>query len=416
MRKEMKRYFVLSLLLITGLLSAKTITLENLIETGLNNAYSVRQNEIMLKNADLSVRSATWGLLPSADVSASRSNTDGRYSSSGSLAFAKTLTLNEPTYFNYKQAGLDKTIARLDWQQAKKELVYSIYSAWLDINQTRKEIAIQTENLSVLQRIKEQSVMQKQLGQRTSFDVSQTDINVINAELVIAELTNQLAKQRADLFNQIKLKDNGEELEEAVITTTDLNLDFSKSTEQTYLMTKLKEDMRKTQLDKLEQKIGLFPSLVLAGRYDQHSVNNDVLKFADYEDSYTLSIGLSWSLWTPWTKGSNYSQIRNNLLLKQWQYDESQATQSLNQSNLQRDWQYLQESLNLNTRKAAQAKDNLRIAQEKYNLGSFSLIELEQARVSSLDAELALNKITYQLQKKIQEWNLLNSLPVLNKY
>jgi len=412
----MKRYFVLSLLLITGMLSAKPISLENLIEAGLNSAYSVRQKEIMLNNADLSIRSATWNLLPSADVSANRSNTDGIYSSNGKFQIAKTLTLNEPTYFNYKQARLDKTIAKLDWQQAKKELVYGIYSAWLDINQTQKEIAIQTANLSVLQRIKEQAVMQKQLGQRTSYDVSQTDINAINAELVIADLRNQLAKQRADLFKQIKLKDNGEELEEAIITTTALNLDFTQSSQQTFIINKLKEDMSKTQLDKLEQKIGLLPSVVLSGRYDQHSVNNDVLKFADYEDSYTLSLGLSWSLWTPWTKGSNYAQIRNSLLLKQWQYDESLSTLVLNQSNTQRDWQYLQESLNLNTRKAAQAKDNLQIAQEKYNLGSLSLIELEQARVSSLDAELALNKITYQLQKKIQEWNLLNSLPVLNKY
>jgi len=398
------------------MLSAKPISLENLIEAGLNSAYSVRQKEIMLNNADLSIRSATWNLLPSADVSANRSNTDGIYSSNGKFQIAKTLTLNEPTYFNYKQARLDKTIAKLDWQQAKKELVYGIYSAWLDINQTQKEIAIQTANLSVLQRIKEQAVMQKQLGQRTSYDVSQTDINAINAELVIADLRNQLAKQRADLFKQIKLKDNGEELEEAIITTTALNLDFTQSSQQTFIINKLKEDMSKTQLDKLEQKIGLLPSVVLSGRYDQHSVNNDVLKFADYEDSYTLSLGLSWSLWTPWTKGSNYAQIRNSLLLKQWQYDESLSTLVLNQSNTQRDWQYLQESLNLNTRKAAQAKDNLQIAQEKYNLGSLSLIELEQARVSSLDAELALNKITYQLQKKIQEWNLLNSLPVLNKY
>jgi len=70
----------------------------------------------------------------------------------------------------------------------------------------------------------------------------------------------------------------------------------------------------------------------------------------------------------------------------------------------------------LNEKKLTQAEENLRMAQEKYNLGTLSLIELEQARVNSLDASLSANKIRFQLLKKIQEWNLLNSLPVLGKY
>jgi outer membrane protein TolC len=383
---------------------------------GLNNAYSIRQKTVMQNNADLGARAAVWNLLPSADINASRSNTDGRYSNSGSIEFSRSLTLNDPAYFNYRQAGLDKSMAHLDWQQARKELVFNIYSAWLDINQTAKDISIQQENLTVLRKIRDQANLLKELGQRTSYDVTQTDINTINAELAIAQLQNQLAKQRADLLNLVKIKDNGEPLEEISIDTTNLTLDFSNAREETYLLTKFKQDIHKSQLDKLEQKIGLFPSVYVSGRYNYHSVNNDILKFADYEDTYTLSVGLSWSLWSPFTKGSYYGQIRNSLLLKQWQYDEGLATQNLNQANAQRDWQYLQESLDLNTRKATQAKDNLKIAQEKYDLGVLSFIELEQARVSSLEAELALVTITYQLQKKIQEWNLLNSLPILNKY
>ncbi len=412
----MKRYFILSLLLITGLLSAKTLTLQNLLEAGMNNSYSIRQKEILLKNANLSVRSAAWDLMPSADISASRTNKDEVYTNNGSIVISKSVAINDPTFFNYWQAKMDKTIAILDQQQARKELVYAIYSAWLDINQTRKEITIRTENLSVLQKIKEQTVLQKQLGNRTAFDVSQNDINVINAQLAIAELTNKLAKQRADLFNQLKLQDNGEEIESSPEVTAELSLDFTRPKTESFPLMKLKEDMYKTQLDKVQQKSRLFPSLVFSGNYNQHSVNNDILKFGDYEDSYTLSAGLSWSLWSPWTKGSSYAQMKNSLLLKQWQYEEGIATLSLDQSNLQREWTYLQETLNLNTRKAKQAKDNLLIATEKYNLGTLSLIELEQARVNSLDADLAVNTITYQMQKKIQEWNLLNSKLVLDRY
>jgi len=411
----MKRFIVIALLLVTCLLSAGTYTLDDLVKAGLDNAYSLRQKQILLKNADLSVKSAAWDLLPTADITASRTNKDEFYANRGSLEISKSISINDPAFFNYFQSKMDKTIALIDVQQARKELVYSIYSAWLGINQTQKEIAIRTENLSVLQRIKEQTVLQKQLGQRTTYDVSQNDINVINAQLAIAELKNTLAKQRADLFNQVKLPDNGEEIESAP-ESTEFKLEFTKTQNEPFPILKIKEDMYKTQLDKIQQKYKIYPSLVFSGSYDQHSMNNDILDFGSYEDSYTLSVGLSWSLWSPWTKGNNYAQIKNSLMLKQWQYDEGIAALSLDQANLQREWNYLQESLNLNIKKAQQAKDNFLIATEKYNLGTMSLIELEQARVNSLDAELAVNTITYQMQKKMQEWNLLNSYLVLGKY
>jgi outer membrane protein TolC len=103
-------------------------------------------------------------------------------------------------------------------------------------------------------------------------------------------------------------------------------------------------------------------------------------------------------------------------MLKQWQYEENVSALNLDNQNLKREWNYLQEALALNRKKSAQANDNLLIAQERYNLGSLSMIELEQARINALEAELAVNKLTYQIQKKLQEWNLLNSQLILNKY
>jgi len=416
MRKEMKKYLTTILLLSATIISVQAYTLEQLIEAGLDNSYSVRQKEILHKNARHSITSASWNLLPSADVEFNRTNLDGSYSSKGSLTFARSLTLNEPTVFNYQQARLDKSIAQLDLLQAKKEIIYNIYSAWLDIAQIQKEITIRQENLLILQKLKEQTVLQLRLGQRTSFDVNQSDINVINAELAIAELQNRKTGLRAELLNQVKLKDDGSEIVYNADVLPALDTKLTSDEDEPLLILKLKQDLRKSRLDKTQQMIGLFPALNLFGRYERYSVDNNVLSFADYEESYTLGLGLSWSLWTPWTKGSSYAQTSNNLLLKQWQYEDSQSQLKLDKQNLSREWTYLSETLALNKKKALQANDNLRIAQEKYNLGSLSLIELEQARVDALDAELTANKISYQLHKKLQEWNLLNSLPILNKY
>jgi len=411
----MKRYFIISLMLLTGLLAARQYTLDDFIKAAINNSYSIRQKEILRQNADLNVGIAGWNLLPSADISSARTNQDGNYRNKASLEIARSISLNEPSVFDLYQAKLDKDIAELDWQQTRKETIYSIYSAWIDIAQIQKEVAIRTENLKVLRKIKEQAELQKSLGQRTTYDVKQADINVINAELSIFELQNQLAKLRADLFNKVKLNDEGGEL---VFDKSDAikSPDFSQPSEEPLLLAQLRQDIRKSRLDKLQQKIGLFPALTFSARYVRHNKTVDLLDFGKYDDSYTLSMGVSWSLWTPFTGAKSYSRINNTLFLKQWQYEENLAAQKLDNDNLKREWLYLNDILNLNRKKSAQAADNLLIAQERYNLGTLSLIELEQARINALEAELSVNKISFQLQKKLQEWNLKNSQLILDKY
>ena len=120
-----------------------------------------------------------------------------------------------------------------------------------------------------------------------------------------------------------------------------LNFDTAVSETDPFLITQLKKDMRKSQLTKLQQKIGLLPTVFVSGSYNQHSMNNDVLAFADYEDSYTLSLGVSWSLWTPFTKGRSYAQVCNSLTLKEWALEENEAALNLNRDNLRREWTIL---------------------------------------------------------------------------
>ncbi len=412
----MKRYLITAMLALSGMLFAGQYSLDNLIEAGLENSFSVRQKQILLQNARLEVRSAGWNLLPSADLAASRTNRDGNYSSNGSLEFARTFSLTEPSYFAYQNARLDKSIARLDVLQTRKELVYKVYAAWLDLAQLQKEIAIQNENLALVQKTREQTELQKNLGQKTVYDVSQSEINVINARLAINELQNQAAAKKAELLQMVKLNEADAEISFDNADSLDINLRFADAETSSLTLEQLRQSIRQSRLSKLQSKLGIFPSLYVSGSYGQHAVNNDILDFTGYDDSYTLAAGFSWSLWSPWTKGGNYTQSANSLMLKEWQMEEDTANLKLDQANLMRDWSYLQETLALNSRKSAQAKDNLRIAREKYSLGTLSYIELEQARVNALDAELAVIKITFQLKKKIQEWNLLNSLPILDKY
>jgi len=317
----MKKILTIILLAVSGISAATTYTLDTMIDAGLKNSYSIRQKAIMIMNRGENLSTAYWELLPSADITAARNNNDGQYHTTGSLNFNKTISLTEPTLFNLKQARLDKEIAQLSWLNSKKEFVFNIYSSWLDLAELNREIEIQTQNMAVLKKISEQTDLQQKLGQRTLYDYRQSEINFINAELVLTELKNRFASKRAAMFNLVKLQDDGSELDFSLQIAGKNSPQVPEAKKSNIALEQLRFELRKSKTEKLQQKLGLLPYLYVSGRYEQKSRNNDILDFENYEDSYSLSAGFSWSLWSPWTKASSYTRIANNLTLKQWELE-----------------------------------------------------------------------------------------------
>ncbi len=476
----MRKHIFLILLLMAGLISlySKPLSLDELIKAGLDNAYSLKEKEILVTNSRLGVKSAAWDFLPSADVSACRENEDGEYSSSGKLEIAKDIELEDSDYFNYQQAQLDKSIADLNWQQTRKEIVFQIYSAWLDWSKTTQEEKILREYEEKLVTIKRdfekaQSPLlddKKDLEAQSAakmdsleasdkeagtsgkkldivrnrykmiqgrlanvndsisfvstklntifYNLLQNDVSKTKVDLEKAERVNALKKQRAELFNLIGLTDKGEDIEIAS-TLLDPSFTFKQSSKESLFITKSNTDLRKAQLELLQKKIGLYPTLKLSGNYGQSSENNDIFKFADYDKSYTFSMGLSWSLWSPWTKASNYSQLRNEVFLKELELSENQRVLSLDLQKLQDEWDYLKETLKLYTNIEDKARTSILHVKESFRYSDLSTVEfagIKDNAEDEKDAKLEINRIRFEMQKKVQEWNLLNSLPVLDKY
>lgn len=398
------------------MLSAAEYTLDQLIQAGLNSAYTLKQQEILLQNANLDLKNSRWDMLPAAEIAAARVNNDGKLSSTGSLTISKALTLNEPTYFSYKSSQSSRKAAALSLTQTRKQLVYNIYTGWLDILQKQREMSIQLTNLEVLQQALEQSRLLQELGKLTSYEVTQNEINLINAQLTLESLKNQILNARQTLFSSLQLKDEGYEFTEGNSLQADTTLVFADPQELPLTLKQLKEEIYQTRLNEVQQHIAIYPSLRLSGSYVLGSTRNEVFKFGDYADTYSLSLNLSWSLWSPWQKGNSYSRIKNTLLMQEWQLDDKAGTLENNRNTIRREWESTKLTLSLNQKKAAQAEENLRIASERYRLGNLTQLELDQARVQALEASLAVNAARFELLRKVQQWKLECSYPLLGKY
>lgn len=80
------------------------------------------------------------------------------------------------------------------------------------------------------------------------------------------------------------------------------------------------------------------------------------------------------------------------------------------------DWQNLKNTYELSTDRLKLAEENFNMSQEKYNLGMLSMIDLDNAKITLLNARLSHNSTYFSLIQKYEELNLHVSGLLLGKY
>ncbi|HPT72651.1 MAG TPA: TolC family protein [Candidatus Cloacimonadota bacterium] len=417
----MKRYLIF-LFLLSGLLWAQEYTLDQLIQTGLKNSTTIKTKAIQTDNAKSSLRSAYYDMLPEADVSLSSSTSKGDITSkSGKLSIYKSLSLNEPTVFNLKQSMYDNKSASLNFDQAQKQFVFDILAAYLDVLSATKEVDIQKANVALQERIFTDTQIQYQQGRKSAFDLNQADINRINSKITLQNSLNNLSNLRQDLFTLLLIKDDGYPFSEPDISlpvVDTVNTTIAPLGDQVNpLMIRMQDiQLKKDNLSLSQQKINFLPTLTAAYSYDAASIQNKPFDFSAYEDSYTISLTASYSLWNLFRHGEDYHRYKNSVKLSELELQDAKVQLKADYEKTMRNLQYMNSSYQLQVRKKGQAAENLRIAEEKYRLGLISLLDLDQAQVDDLNAKLSANSDYYSLLKTKEQLNLLLSDKILGKW
>ncbi|HPH61641.1 MAG TPA: TolC family protein, partial [Candidatus Syntrophosphaera sp.] len=175
----MKALTTLLLLLPLALL-AQQYTLDELVGHGLENSYGMLRSELAYESSRSSLSSATWNLLPEAGVNFGISNDfynsgpAADLSSQAGFSISKTISLNDDAWFNYKYAKLDAAKAELTRQTSASAYAYSVFTAYLDVLSTQRQLSSLQKNLEIQTRVWEQAQVLNQLGKNTSFDVKES--------------------------------------------------------------------------------------------------------------------------------------------------------------------------------------------------------------------------------------------------
>ncbi len=397
-----KLIFLLIVLLSMNLFS---VDLQYFLEKGIAQSDGIRKQMIDYESSQSQLKSAWLNFLPEVNASMGKTWLDNPGKSS-SLTISKTISLNEPTYWNFRQTAISKKVQELSLADFKKQLSYQITSSYISILTLQKRMEIEKENYSIQQKTHSQVLINFQNQQNSVYDLKQSTIDTLDAYMNILDLENQTKKARINLFNLINEKDNTEQFSEVGIA-------LSRPSEEqvdSYALLILKQNIKSSELSLTQSKIDYLPTLTLSYNYGKTyvgpPVSDNILAFSDYKKSNTLALTASYSLWNFWRHGEEYYRTKNSYMKSKIELEGKMRDHKANLAQLLADWDQENRSYTLYIQKEKLAQENLEIAQEKFRLGLIDLLELDRARMQYLNSKS--NRVdkfykTFLLQKEIEQ-------------
>lgn len=412
--------FLTLLILVPFALLAQSYNLEDMVNYGLEHSWEMQRNKISLQSSDSSLRSSKWDLLPEVRVTAGLNQdfTDpapprSATTSSAGFSISKSISLNDPAYYQYKYAQLDNETARIEYDQKARDYVFSVVQAYIEVLSAQKQLSSLQENLRIQERVWEQSQVLNQLGKNTGFDVKQSEIAVMNSQISILQLENTIETARKRLFDLVLMEDQGESLED--IEMPDTYFIPSLDPESIDQLRLLSQSLKRNKLSLSQSRWDFYPNLSLSYNFNR-SVGGEDFDFDTYNTDHGISLALSYSLWSPFRQKENFSRLKMNRTMAQINFDSALSSINSQYSQLQRQLSYQNRLNELYRERLDQSSQQIRIAEERYRLGLIELLELDRTRTDYIDANIQYNANQYDMLRTREEINHLLSKPILGKW
>lgn len=415
----MKHYLVIIFVLVLGTLMAGQYSLEELIESGLDNASEIIKSNYDLKDSRANLYSSYLSFLPSANGSYSQTQIKDYGWSPRSTAFSMNfgLSLNEARVFNIMQSNLSYQQTKLNREEVKRAFAYSVLDKYTRVLETQTNLDISLQNLALQQKILEQTGIMYDNGQKSLLDYKQSQLNLIDYEIQVRTNENNLTNLRADLFSYLNMDDNGNELKSIDLeSSTDIIFQTDTNTIKNY-----KYNLEKTDISSKQQLIGFLPDLSVNWGYNSSNswTTSDkigVFKLDGFEESYSFGLSLSVDFLDYPDKFLSYGIQKR--MLKRAKLDLSDAKRKLNNSynNQANSLNTLQTTFELYEQKKQLSQENLDMAQEQYSLGIIGLLDLDRFKIDYQNAQVSYNGAYYELIRARESLNLLLSNKIMGRW
>lgn len=448
----MKKFLILALLALNTTvytqIEKKTITLEKAIDMALKQNLNVIQARNNLNIQESSYLTTIGGLLPNLNASGSfyrrqdwRPPTGTRqqfipgfgfidipgtsgYSASNSYS---TSVSSSVTLFNgfANIANVNRALSNIkssenNYERTKQSIIYQTHQLYLNVVRTYQLMKVNEENLKRSQRQLERIEESNRVGSVSLADVYRQRVATGNDELALINAQSNYEKAKADLALFLSIDQYLDY--EFDVTEFPTDIDTSEFNEIIKKYSDVNSLFKQALLNRPDYKAsennlysaassltiarsGLYPSVSASASYN---LSNEQLSKISDNRSLSFNLGISLPIFSGFQTKNAIEQatINRNFASDQLKQNERQILVDIQKAKL--DIEAALKQLKVTQTSVASAEMDLKIAEEKYNLGAGTLLDLLIANANYINA--LSNKVnsvmSYLLSQKQMEYAL----------
>ena len=417
------------------------ITLDEAIDIALDNNTSLQQAENNIERSELQIRGDRAQYLPSLNLSGGGNTQSGQQfdqanieydnfvstSTNGSINSSIDLFTGFTRINNLRSSRAGYESAHDRYERQKQTLIFNTAQAYLEVLLEQELLEVNRENLETAQRQLEQVEAQVEVGTVPSVDLYEQRSNVAGIELEIIRQENALEMAKTNFLSFLQVDPFTEyELVEPDFDQDDLIPDDYNLRELVEAAMDQRRDVHAARTD-IEQS-GYDLSAAQGSRYPSVSLNGSIstnysdrisdpldgstIPFTDqfFDQNVTQSVGLSVSI-------PIFNQFQTSNQIQQARIDQRDARLELEDLQYEviqevrqayNDYRGFSKELEASDAALEAAELAFQTQQERYNVGSATLIELTEAQNSYIEALSDMVTAEYQFifQEKVLDYYL----------
>lgn len=419
---------------------AQRISLQEAIDTALENNYQLQQAANNLDLAEKGIISDYADFLPSVSGSINGSSRKGQQlvrqgdtqvfednvtnGLSGNLGADISLFNGFDNILSLRMSKADKLSSEEQFHRAKENVIFNVAENFLQVLLDEELLDIARENLEASRKQLEQVKAQVEVGSRPTVDLYNQESTVANNELTVTQRENNLNLSRLALLRQIQVDPRGnyefvnpnlESDSTAVVNGQELAVNelIDQALESRSDLKSEMADLTSLELQLKQAKYNLLPTLSasagLSSSYNDQYFGGGI-PFSDqfYDQNVTTSIGFSLNIpiFNNWNRMNQIQTAKINLKNAKLGLENTRLQIIQEVSQAYNDYISFQKELESTQKALRAAERTYETQQERYNVGASTLIELSDANANYIQAQSDNVRTLYNLifQEKLLDY------------
>ncbi len=390
----------------------ESLTITQCIELALKNHPFIRSasGAALAAGSRVTQSSATYFPQIQASTGYSENHAQGAFGDSITKGYSTTLSVNQLIYDFGRTSGLHEA-ARAGYQAAEfdktrivQETVLKVKQAYFSLLRSQKLVIVAQKTLEQGEAHLKQAQAFFSAGSKPRFDVTRAEVEVNSAKLGLLNAQNNLRLSMISLDNAMGIDPSTtltiEDVPAVALAVPTLEDAQKEALARRPDMAKAEADSRAARAQVKAAEGGFFPNLSASGSYTWANGTSEygTMFKGDLGNSWTAALTLSLPLFEGGVTRGRVGEAAANQMISESQRDGLRQNILLEVNQAYASYENAAERTNVMESSLKKAKENLDIAQGRYQAGVGAYIEVTDAQVSEVTAETDFLQAQYDVQ------------------